>query len=172
MLQVARKIDYQYPEERYHVHETPTNPKQESVRNAGLGMTGFKIKAVFAIAVFFMVCFIILYRYSVITETTYRIDRYNRELNELKMANDRLGIQTEQGIDLINIEKIAKTRLGMQKPDQYQVVYVKVPRRDSTQVASDMDIDELYRREIITNSKTAFLGGIGERFGRLVRFLY
>lgn len=172
MLQVARKIDHVYPEGKYLKYENRAHARKESINNDAQSLPISKTKAVLAVAVCFMVCFIILYRYSVITEFTYRINRYNRELNELKLSNDRLRMQTEQGIDLINIERMAKDRLGLQRPDQYQIVYVMVPRRDSTQAVADVDIDKLYRQEIIANSKTAFLGSIGEKFGRLVRFLY
>ena len=57
----------------------------------------------------------------------------------------------ERNIDLSEVEEIATTELGMQRPESYQVIYVNVDKDDFSEVtAKDVegagnDIKELFR---------------------------
>ena len=46
----------------------------------------------------------------------------------------------EQSVDLTEVEKIASSELGMQRPEKHQVVYVDVKTNDVTELtASDVE---------------------------------
>ncbi len=47
------------------------------------------------------------------------------------------AFELEQSIDLSKIEKEATTRLGMQRPEKHQIVYVDIKRDDTTDMTAD-----------------------------------
>lgn len=172
MLQAVKKDYYEPYDEEYQVSIKHNDNKREKAKLGKTFKIGFRAKAVVAVITCFAVCFIILYRYSLITESTYNLNQCNKELQRLVTSNSRLKIEAEKSVDLINIESIAKNRLGMQHPDQYQIVYVKVPRQDHTQVANNADGHETYPKTGFTGIKSVFLNGLNGNIVRFVRFLY
>ena len=46
-------------------------------------------------------------------------------------------MEIEKSTDLDNIRNIAENKLGMQKPDRAQIVYVSVPKQDVTVVSGE-----------------------------------
>ena len=48
-------------------------------------------------------------------------------------ATSQMVFDIEQSVDLTKIEKEATTRLGMQRPEKYQTIYVNVKQDDMTE---------------------------------------
>ena len=69
-------------------------------------------------------------------ETEQEIKSLQSEISELESYTSQRAFELEQSIDLTTIEKIAKTRLNMQRPEQYQIEYVNVERDDVTEVTA------------------------------------
>jgi cell division protein FtsL len=92
-------------------------------------------KYVLMIIVSFVFAVALIYRYSLVIEINDRIMRENAKLSQLEnennLARKQIGLET----DLEKIRILAESRLGMQKPDKDQIVYIKVPRRDHALVA-------------------------------------
>lgn len=96
-----------------------------------------KVKMVFSIALVFSICFVMMYRYSLITEMNFNVYKQNQKYNDIRNENSNLKVQIEKQLNLNNIREKAEKKLGMQKPDKYQITYVKVPKYDFTRVADD-----------------------------------
>jgi hypothetical protein len=60
----------------------------------------------------------------------------NKYYNDKKNANIQLRLEIQKNLDLNRIKEIALTRLDMQEPDKYQIVYVRVPKKDVMKVAA------------------------------------
>lgn len=121
------------PELKYDVYEE--NPvlkakkKQKSYYKVKLRLAGY-------VLFIFVMCLVVAYRYALITEINYNIEKATREYNYIKNKNVLLKVEMEKELDLNKIKQIAEEKLGMHKPNKYQIVYVNVPKNDFSKVES------------------------------------
>ena len=85
----------------------------------------------------FLLLLTISYRNSQINESFNNVQKLKRELSSLQKENEQLKVNIENGLNLSNIEKLAKEKLGMQKLTNGQTVYVALPKKDYTESASE-----------------------------------
>ena len=76
----------------------------------------------FVIAIF-GVLLTISYRNSQINEEFTEVQNLKQELASLQKENEQTKVSIENGLNLTNIEKIAKEKLGMQKLTNKQTIY-------------------------------------------------
>ena len=55
-----------------------------------------------------------------------------QKLKQLEENNDYLEAELAKNIDLEKVEKIATTKLGMQKPSNHQIIYINIPKQSYT----------------------------------------
>lgn len=122
----APKIDYDVYEE----NKVLKAKKKQRANNK------IKVKLVFAILALFAAFLSVILMYAKITEVNYDLNKKNKEYNDKKNANIQLRLEIQKNLDLNRIKEIALTRLDMQEPDKYQVVYVRVPKKDVMKVAA------------------------------------
>lgn len=96
-----------------------------------------KIKSVGCILVVFFMFLAVITRYAQITELNYQLNKTNKQYVTLKNENSRLKAEIDNQTDLNKIRELAESRIGMHKPDKYQIVYIKVPKNDFTKVIKD-----------------------------------
>ena len=89
-----------------------------------------RLKLVINIAMIFSALFVISYRNSKINESFNKNADLKQSLAVIKKENEQLQVNIENSLNLSNIEKIAKEKLGMQKLDNSQKVYVSLPKKD------------------------------------------
>lgn len=94
---------------------------------------------------FFVVCAILLLSMSAyfmisknvqVHETSDKIVSLQKELSMLESTSSQKIFELEQSVDLNAVEQIASTRLNMQRPEKYQIVYIDVPVEDVTDVTA------------------------------------
>ncbi len=95
----------------------------------------------FVIAIF-GVLLTISYRNSQINEEFTEVQNLKQELASLQKENEQTKVSIENGLNLTNIEKIAKEKLGMQKLTNKQTIYVSLPKKDYVESASEEVIIE------------------------------
>lgn len=101
------------------------------------------IKAVMYIVMIFGVFFIISYRNSLINEKFSKNEKLKSTLAVTQKENEQLQVNIENNLNLNNIEKIAREKLGMQKLDNSQKVYVSLPKKDYVESAvEEIRVDE------------------------------
>lgn len=71
-----------------------------------------------------------------VNEAEQEVAVLQKQLTELESATSQLVFDMEQSVDLAQIEKIATTRLGMQRPEKYQTIYVNVKQDDMTEMTA------------------------------------
>ena len=79
----------------------------------------------------------ISYRNSQINEKFSQMQDLKKELSSIEKENEQLQISIENGLNLNNIEKLAKEKLGMQKLTNKQTVYVTLPKKDYVESATE-----------------------------------
>ena len=89
------------------------------------------------VAIIFMLLLTISYRNSQINEKFSEVQSLKKELSALQKENEQLQVNIQNGLNLNNIEKLAKEKLGMQKLTNKQTVYVSLPKKDYVESASE-----------------------------------
>ena len=85
---------------------------------------------VIMILVSFVFAVAFIYRYSYVIETSEFIRQGKMTLTKYENENSLLQKQISLETDLEAVRLLAESKLGMQKPDKEQIVYIKVPRKD------------------------------------------
>jgi cell division protein FtsL len=150
----ARKLEYDVYEENKVLCEK----KKQRVSNK------LKIKVVFAFIILFTLSGLIMYRYALITDMSYKIDAKMNEYTEMKNENTRLKVKIASKLDIQRIQKIAEENLGMQKPDKCQYTNVKIPRSDFTTASNEINGEGKDNKSIFDT--------LISRVDKFTRFLY
>ena len=85
----------------------------------------------------FILLLTISYRNSQINEKFTEVQTLKKELSSLEKENEQLEVTIQNSLNLNNIEKQAKEKLGMQKLTNKQTVYVTLPKRDYVEPATE-----------------------------------
>jgi len=94
---------------------------------------------VFIIAIF-LILLMISYRSSLINEKFNQLQTEKAKLSSIEKTNGQLQVSIESSLNLNNIEESAKQKLGMQKLENGQKVYVNLDKKDYVE-AGTKDID-------------------------------
>jgi cell division protein FtsL len=147
----ARKLSYDVYEENTVLK---AKRKQKSNNRA-------KFNLVLIIFVVFILVFLVIYRYALITELNYNINESLKSYSEIKNENSILKVDIEKDTNLSKIRQIAEDKLGMHKPDKFQVIYVSVPKSDYSIVSKTYD----------SNNTNLFIM-ITDKLGKLTQLVY
>lgn len=70
-------------------------------------------------------------------ETNQQIKQLQKQLSNIEAYTSQRIFELEHSTDLAAVEEIARTRLNMQRPEQYQIEYVSIDRDDVTEVTAN-----------------------------------
>lgn len=107
--------------------------KRDNVQMASKQINCFRIVAILilALAAGFMIS-----QYVAVHETRAVIEELEEQLRAEESATSQKTFELERSVNLSEIEKEATTRLGMQRPEKYQKIYINVPQEDVTSSTS------------------------------------
>lgn len=94
-------------------------------------------KNVAFIVTIFLILLAISYRSSLINEKFSAIQKEKATLSSLQKTNDQLEVSIESSLNLKNVEEVAKEKLGMQKLENDQKVYVNLDKKDYVEPSTD-----------------------------------
>jgi cell division protein FtsL len=151
----ARKIEYDvYSENRVL--------KEKKITRARGKVTS---RVVFVVFLVFLMGITVMYRYALLTEINYDIDRLNQQYMDLKNDNSMLRVEIGAKTVLEEIADTAKTRLGMALPVSSQIIHLRVPGEDYTVVSEE------YRKEGPSTVEEPFTVLV-DKISRLSKLLY
>lgn len=75
-------------------------------------------------------------KFVTVHETQQTIAMLEKNLATMESNTSQQIFDLEQSVDLTEIEQEATTRLGMQRPEKYQTIYVNVKRDDVTEMTA------------------------------------
>ncbi len=84
----------------------------------------------------FLILLTVSYRNALISERFNEIQDQKEQLAAIMKTNNQLEVNIEGSLNLSNIEKEAAQRLGMQKLNNAQKVYISLDKKDYTKTAS------------------------------------
>lgn len=73
---------------------------------------------------------ILNYRTALINTKLTEKEKAKSKLEEIQKENVQLQVNIEQSLNISNVEKIAKEKLGMQKLDNSQRTYINISKKD------------------------------------------
>ena len=97
------------------------------------------VKHILEIGVVFVLLLTISYRYALINSKFSQKESLKASLAELQKQNAQLKVSIEQGMNINNIEQAAKEKLGMQKLDNNQKVYITLPKKDYVESSTNLE---------------------------------
>lgn len=133
-----RKLEPNYQEQknkREKIHVVKDVPRQEVKISKAQKKKHRKVTLVVLLA--FALLLTISYRNAQINEQFTEMQNLKTELLNLQKENEQLEVSIENSLNLYNIEKIAKEKLGMQKLTNKQIEYIALPKKDYTESASE-----------------------------------
>lgn len=133
-----RKLEPEYePQKNPYAKKKPSTIKKKNEQPQKKQKRQLKahVKAVMYIGVIFAVLFAISYRNSLINESFSKNEKLKNTLAVTQKENEQLQVNIENSLNLSNIEKLAREKLGMQKLDNSQKVYVSLPKKDYVEPA-------------------------------------
>ncbi len=138
-----RKLKPEYePQKNPYAKKKSSTLKKKNQKTKEKRHLKTHVKAVFYILIGFTILFTISYRNSLITESFNKKEDLKEQLSSLQKENEQLEINIQSSLNLTNIEKSAKSMLGMQKLDESQKVYVSLPKKDYIEPASEQVVVE------------------------------
>ena len=132
-----RKIEPNYREEKkkQNIKIVKDLPKQEIKISKEQKVKHRKITLL--VLAIFVVLLTISYRNTQIDEKFNNMQGLKAQLASLQKENQQLQVTIENSLNLSNIEKQAKEKLGMQKLTNKQTVYVSLPKKDYVESATE-----------------------------------
>ena len=138
-----RKLEPEYePIKKTYQKKKSSTLKKKSTRIESKRQLKSKVKAVGIIVLIFTSLIVISYRNSQINEKFNDNANLKTKLAAIEKENEQLKVNLENSLNLANIEKLAEERLGMQKLDSTQKVYVSLDKKDYVEPASEEVIIE------------------------------
>jgi cell division protein FtsL len=128
----ARKREYLEIPEKKTVTKAKTVKKKAEVKKAKVNNAGIMA----FIFTGFVMTMIITYRYNLINEKNLKTQNLEKQLTKVDSELLSTKIEVEQNTDLNSIEAYAKQKLGMQKPDKNQTIYV-----DTSKTAESIEVE-------------------------------
>ena len=138
-----RKLEPEYePTENTHKKKKTNSLKQNEEKLQSRVYHKKQIKIVLCICLIFSSLLVISYRNSLINESFNNNENLKANLAAIEKQNEQLKVNLENSLNLSNIEKLAEEKLGMQKLDNSQKVYVSLDKKDYVEAASEEVIIE------------------------------
>ena len=111
----AKKIEYDYNRSnKPKIKKNVSNKKAKKTRTSSVVL----VLGIFSMAL------VLVYRYNVINEKNLESQALANDLTKIESTLFSSQMDVEQNTDLNQIEDYAKQKLGMQKPDKNQTIYV------------------------------------------------
>ena len=139
-----KKILPEYNHKKEKQKETNKNNKSKKINKKEIEQKNKELKQqkrmhhknIVIILGIFLVFLAVSYRNSLINEKFNEIQKKKSELAFVEKTNGQLEVGIEGSLNLNNVEKSAKDKLGMQKLQNEQKVYVALPKQDYTESAT------------------------------------
>jgi cell division protein FtsL len=127
---------YKYEQKEYYVPRRQVE-EHKVVKIKEFAEQKNKMKTVFSVLVCSAITFFMIFRYTAITEASNTVNSYKKELNNMQRITEQTQVQLDRSVDLKKVEEIAKNRLGMDRPEKSQIVYVKLKKNDYSEVLGE-----------------------------------
>ena len=135
-----RKLQPEYePKKKKQVKRNVTKnvETQQNAQKQAKRKVKTEVKMIVWILLGFAIFCVISYRNSLINESFNDKEKLKQDLAVIQKENEQLQVSIENSLNLANIEQAAKDKLGMQKLNNSQKIYVSLPKKDYIEAATE-----------------------------------
>ncbi|MBR2708701.1 MAG: hypothetical protein IKG14_06520 [Clostridia bacterium] len=125
-----RKIEPEYSPEVEKTKKEQTKKIAKNENHSKAKEMKKNIARIIYLIIGFSILLTISYRYALINTSFSEKEKLKSQLLEIQKQNQQLKVSIEQGMNINTIEQQAKERLGMQKLDNNQKVYINLDKSD------------------------------------------
>lgn len=115
---------------------------KKKIRQAQIAQQRKNLKHIVEVGLVFVVLLVISYRYALINSRFTEKENLKATLSSIQKQNAQLQVSIEQGMNINNIEQAAKEKLGMQKLENNQKVYISLQKKDYTESSTRTSVIE------------------------------
>ncbi len=138
----ARKLEYA-TKPKTVVKKEIAKPRIKRVyKSKSKEISKIKPSTVVMLACFFLMLMFVVYRSNVISEKNLAVINLRSELDKVESNVAATKMDISQNTNLEEIEAYAKQKLGMQKPDIDQVVYVDTSKNINVESSENLNFFE------------------------------
>ena len=112
------------------------NNKKVNKKPIAKKKTKYNYKPVAYIMLVFTMLFTISYRHSLINEEYNKKESIKSQVSAVQKENEQLKVSIENSLNLNSVAKAAEDKLGMQKLDNNQKIYINLPKKDYVESAT------------------------------------
>ncbi len=152
----ARKRNYYDEEVETHSTKNRRYGKNKVRRNVKINSKNKTLGVVCGVLCAFGMTMIMSYRYNLINEKNLTSIKLKSDLEATQADLLNAQIAVEQSTNLTEVEAYAKQKLGMQKPDKNQIIYV-----DTSNVSSNVSVNKTLNNEV------SFIDNIKQKIANL-----
>lgn len=120
----------------------------------------YNYKPVGYIVLAFAMLFTISYRYSLINEEYNAKESIKSQVSAVQKENEQLKVGIENSLNLNSVEKAAEDKLGMQKLDNNQKIYLDLQKKDYVEPASE---------EVIINDNMSWFDRFIQKLTQIIK---
>ncbi len=157
----AYRSDYNYIEEK---REKEKNELKEKRRAAQLNeakrlrMRVNRVLNTVRAVLVFAVAFIIINRYVEINEASSRVQELKKEYSDQLATNQDLQAKIDKSVDLKKLQTLAGEKLGMVRPEQYQIFYVDMGMGDYSENIAESDAENAKEKVAVNGVPGTIIG--------------
>ena len=108
----------------------------------------------------FAMLFTISYRNSLINEKYNEKESIKSQVSAVQKENEQLKVSIENSLNLSSVAKAAEDKLGMQKLDNNQKIYLDLKKKDYVEPASE---------EVIINDNMSWFDRLLEKLTQIIK---
>lgn len=161
----AHKLDA-FGEERGHERHNEAARRKAAIenavkaRNAKRAAAAARIRKFLKAAVCFAAAFVVISRYVAINEANAEITQLKKEYNGIIAANQDLQAKIDKTVDLKKLQTVASEKLGMVKPERYQIFYVDMQMGDYSENVAASKADSEREKIAVTGVPGTIIGSM------------
>ena len=129
-------LAYEYEPQRVRRKKPQQNKKTVKRNHKQMHSKSKNLRRMCAIVVLAFSAGFMISKFVTVHETQQQIASLERNLSSLESSTSQQIFDLEQSVDLAELEKEATNRLGMQRPEKYQTIYVNVKQDDVTEMTA------------------------------------
>ncbi len=148
-----------YKKKKSSLSKTKANSNKQQNKSKAKKKNKYNYKPVAYIMITFAMLFTISYRYSLINEQHNAKEEIKSKVSAVQKENEQLKVSIENSLNLSSVAKAAEDKLGMQKLDNNQKIYLDLQKKDYVEPASEEVIidDNISWFERILNTLTQII---------------
>lgn len=128
--------DWEYYENTARVQTEATQRRQQTKTDEKEKTAKIHKTVIICVMMLVLCAGFMISRNVAVYESKNEVAELQKELNHLKEYSSQKAFELDQNLDLEFIEETAKNKLGMTRPEKYQIVYVNIKQDDVTEVTA------------------------------------